>query len=178
MQSLIKRCIHNDKRAQLLLYERFAKTLFNSAIRILRDRMEAEDIVQDSFITAFRTLESYKQDAPFDAWIRRIVINRSLDKLRKKRPLFVELEDEQYAFNIRADEETGFPDKPDREKLEQIRREFIKLPEGYRIIFSLYYYEGFDHDEIAEITGITASTSRSQLSRARQKIINAINAGK
>lgn len=172
VQNLIKRCIKNDRRAQILLYERFAKTMFNSSFRLLKDRMEAEDIVQESFISAFSSLSSYKYDAPFEVWLRRIVVNRSLDRLRKKTYLHIELQDENIG-------EVEIPDHAEvalkQEKLEQIYRAAMELPEGFRIIFSLYYYEGFDHDEISEILGISSSTSRSQLSRAKQKIIKAIN---
>lgn len=175
-KSLIKRCLTNDRRAQLLLYDRFSKTMYNSSLRLVKNTMEAEDIVQESFISAFKSLSTFRNDVPFEAWLRRIVINKSLDHLRKKKLQYVDFEEDEIQdmkdlyFSIDTNNELER-----KQKIERIRKEVMKLPDGFRIIFSLFYYEGFDHKEISDILEISASTSRSQLTRAKQKVINALN---
>jgi RNA polymerase sigma factor (sigma-70 family) len=174
--NLIKACLRNDRRAQLILYERYAKSMYNSALRIVKDSMTAEDIVQDSYITAYRSLGHFRQEVPFSAWLRRIVINRSLDHLRKNQANFEELNEGTYAQSEFIDNTEAVEQESIlAEQLKQIKKTVMSLPEGYRIIFSLYYYEGYDHNEIAEIMNISASTSRSQLTRAKQKIIETLN---
>jgi len=173
INSLIKACLENNRRAQLILYERYAKSMYNTALRIVKDKMTAEDIVQESYISAYRSLSSFRQEVPFSAWLRRIVINKSLDHLRNRQILLTDSEE-----FIPDTSEGHLPEEIDEirtEHLKRIKDAVMLLPEGYRVIFLLYFYEGYDHDEIAEILHISASTSRSQLTRAKQKVIELLN---
>lgn len=138
--------------------------------------MEAEDIVQESFISAFKSLATFSNEVPFDAWLRRIVINKSLDHLRKRKVNFIEIseETEKLAEEMTMDNNNS-SEAERKHKLEKIHKAVLQLPDGFRAIFSLFYYEGYDHEEISSILGITPSTSRSQLARAKQKVIQSLH---
>ena len=136
--------------------------MYNVSLRMVKNTEEAEDILQESFIKAFKNLESYQYQATFGAWLKRIVINTSISYLNKRKLTFSEIED----HNI-PDEET---DESADYDLGRIKRAIDELPEGYRVIFSMYAVEGYDHQEIGEILNITASTSKSQYSRAKRKL--------
>ena len=148
--------------------------MYNTSLRLVKNTAEAEDIIQESFLSAFRALDSYGDQVPFDAWLRRIVINRSLDHLRSAQQLFTEIKDDEIirdeALTPASDEDESLRKK----RLEMIKKEAMALPDGFRIVFSLYYYEGYDHEEISNILNISASASRSQLSRAKNKVIRAL----
>jgi RNA polymerase sigma-70 factor (ECF subfamily) len=143
--------------------------MYNTSLRIVNDTMEAEDIMQESFLSAFEKIDTYSGTVSFGAWLKRIVINRSLDALSRRKAIF---EDIELHVGIRdeSSEETVRKEELDV-KVEEVKDAINRLPDGYRIILSLYLLEGYDHDEIAEILNISSSTSRSQLSRAKQKLI-------
>jgi len=165
---LIEDCRKGSKKAQFEIYKRYYKAMFNVCNRIVNDQMEAEEVMHDAFLKAFRNLDSFSCEVSFGAWLRKIMINQSLDNLRKRKIDFEPLND-------KIEDSTFF--EPDNTKssenydIQAIRDELLKLPEGYRIVLSLYLLEGYDHDEIGEILNISASTSRSQFYRARQKLI-------
>ena len=138
--------------------------MFNVCFRIVNDREDAEDVLQDAFITAFKNLKSYKGDASFGAWLKRIMINMSINFVKKKHLDTLSL-DEQYE-NIREEESTH----EQVYSVEAIHKAIQQLPDGYRMVFSLYLLEGYDHGEIAEILNITESTSKSQYNRSKVKL--------
>jgi len=143
--------------------------MYNTSLRIVNDTMEAEDIMQEAFLSAFEKINTYSGTVSFGAWLKRIVVNRSLDVLNKKKLI---LEDIESHGDIRDDSPEEIESKQNFEnRLETVKQAIEKLPDGYRIILSLYLIEGYDHDEIGEILGISSSTSRSQLSRAKQKLV-------
>ena len=167
---LIALCKKGDKKAQFELYKKYANAMYNISYRILKNSAEAEDATQEGFLKAFQHIDTYSGTVSFGAWLKKIVINTSLDALRKRR---VELEDIDTHRNIKIEdiENTAEEESIIKFKIEQVKKAMEQLPDGYRIVFSLYFIEGYDHDEIAEITGISASTSRSQLARARKKLL-------
>ena len=168
-RALIEECRKGSRKAQYEIYKLYFRAMFNTSLRILNDRTEAEDVMQESFLKAFESLDQFRAEVSFGAWLKKIVINKSLDALKKKKKFALEpLEtiDKETLFDS---EDESVPVTPG--DIQVIRDEIFKLPEGYRIVLSLYLLEGYDHDEIAEILGITASTSRSQYSRARQKLL-------
>jgi RNA polymerase sigma factor (sigma-70 family) len=169
-QDLIDGCKTGDQKAQFQIYKLYYKAMFNTSLRIVSDTMEAEDVMQESFLSAFEKIESYSGTVSFGAWLKKIVINRSLDALNRRKAIF---EDIDTHSGIR--DESG-DDRQQKEEIdvrvEEVKEAIERLPDGYRIILSLYLLEGYDHDEIAEILSITSSTSRSQLSRAKQKLIS------
>lgn len=139
--------------------------MYNTSLRILKDRQEAEDILQESFLTAFDKLNQFKSESSFGNWLKKIVINKSINKLNTKKIILV---DENLLGTIPQEEEPGNTyNQFDVVKLNQLIKE---LPEGYRIILSLYLLEGYDHEEIGKVLNISPSTSRSQYTRAKQKL--------
>jgi len=131
----------------------------------VRDPVEAEDIMQESFLSAFQKINTYSGSVSFGAWLKKIVINQSLDSLKKKRISFQEIGDQAVEIGETEVEE---PDITNR--IDGVRDAIMKLPDGFRVVLTLYLLEGYDHDEIGRILNITSSTSRSQYTRARQKL--------
>ena len=155
--------MNGDQSAQFEIYRLYYKSMYNSSLRIVGVAEEAEDIMQESFLTAFRKLNSYGGEVSFGSWLKKIVINRSLDVLRKRKVLFEELH-----------AEPPVEDEPesviDWVTVEEIKAAISLLSDGYRTILSLILLEGYDHEEVSEILGIKNVTSRTQFSRARQKL--------
>ena len=171
-QDLIDGCIAGDQKAQFQVYKLYYKAMYNTSLRIVNDTMEAEDVMQEAFLSAFEKINTYSGTVSFGAWLKRIVVNRSLDALGKRKAIFEDIDNH---IGIRDDshEETLYKEELEA-KVEEIKAAIEELPEGYRVILSLYLIEGYDHDEIAEMLNISSSTSRSQLSRAKQKLLSEI----
>ena len=147
--------------------------MYNTSLRIVTNTMEAEDIMQEAFLSAFEKIDTYSGTVSFGAWLKKIVINRSLDALNKRKAVFEDIES-HVGIRDESDDETSRNEEIDV-KIEEVKEAIKRLPDGYRVILSLYLLEGYDHDEIAEILSISSSTSRSQLSRAKQKLIGELN---
>jgi RNA polymerase sigma factor (sigma-70 family) len=165
-QHVIDRCKEGDHRAQYELYKLYSKAMFNVSMRITNDYSEAEDVLQEAFINAFKNLNSYKSEASFGSWLKKIVINASINAIRKKRSELIPI-DERVIGNIAEEIE----DDATVWQVEKVRRAIQKLPDGYRVVLTLYLLEGYDHNEIGKVLGITESTSKSQYSRARKKLV-------
>ncbi|MEQ9467496.1 MAG: RNA polymerase sigma factor [Ekhidna sp.] len=162
---LIARCRENDRSAQFEIYKLYSKAMYNTALRIMGDANDAEDVLQDAFVSAFQNLTSYREDASFGAWLKRIVINKALNQVQRiKRDLML-VED------MKEDASEFEPEKTEPNyTVEQVKRAMNELPSGFRTVLSLYLFEGYDHKEIGEILGITESTSKSQYKRAKDKL--------
>ena len=167
-QEFIDRCRKGDRRAQFEIYRLYFKSMYNTSLRIVRDPREAEDIMQESFLSAFIKINTYSGKVSFGAWLKKIVINNSLDALKKKK-LFTQEFDEDLPEKA-AQEEEADTDLT-RVRIEDIMEAVHELPDGYRVVLSLKLFEGYDHDEIAEILGLSSSSSRSQFTRAKQKLL-------
>lgn len=165
IEDLIELCKAGDRKAQYQLYQQYTKAMYNVAVRIVKDTAEAQDVLQEAFVKAFKQLGSFKGSATFGAWLKRIVVNTSINHLRKRRETLWEGEDIPEP-TVDYSPEPG----ESRWNMQQIQTAISQLPEGYRIVFSLYLIEGYDHGEIAQILGISEATSKSQYSRARQKL--------
>ncbi|MCB2195244.1 MAG: sigma-70 family RNA polymerase sigma factor [Bacteroidetes bacterium] len=170
-QDIIDRCKSGEQKAQFQLYKLYYKAMYNTCLRIVNDSLEAEDIMQESFLKAFDKINFYKGEVSFGAWLKRIVINHSLDELRKRKLETSSIEDSVYEIK---DEEKKGRDEEIEVKVEEIKEAIQLLPDGYRIVLSLYLIEGYDHDEISEILNISSSTSRSQFARAKKKLIECL----
>jgi len=170
-QDIIDRCKSGEQKAQFQLYKLYYKAMFNTCLRIVNDSLEAEDIMQESFLKAFDKIQTYKGEVSFGAWLKRIVINHSLDELRKRKLDMESIEDSLFELKEKKDENEMINEQEVKIKAEEVRDEINSLPDGYRIVLSLYLIEGYDHDEISEILNINSSTSRSQCARAKQKLL-------
>lgn len=166
---LIQDCKRGDKKAQCLLYGKYYKAMFNTALRILNDRQEAEDVMQEAFITAFQKLDQYNGASSFGTWLRKIVINRALDALRRRKELMVSLEDER--LEIADDDDTTNDINLLVLKAELVKQQLYRLPSNHRIMLSLHLIEGLDHEEIATILDISYGAVRVRYSRARKLLI-------
>lgn len=168
-QDLLDGCKVGDQKAQFQIYKLYYKAMYNTSLRMVSDTMEAEDIMQESFLSAFEKIDTYSGTVSFGAWLKKIVINRSLDALNKRKVVFEDIESYTGIRDDSGDDSERYQELDTR--IEEVKEAIEKLPDGYRVILSLYLLEGYDHDEIAEILSINSSTSRSQLSRAKQKLI-------
>lgn len=169
-QDLIDGCREGDQKAQFQVYKLYYKAMFNTSLRIVNDDMEAEDVMQEAFLSAFEKINTYSGSVSFGAWLKKIVVNRSLDALGKRKAVFEDL-DSHAEIRDDSHEDAAYNEEL-ATKVEEVKAAIERLPEGYRVILSLYLIEGYDHDEIAEMLHISSSTSRSQLSRAKQKLVS------
>lgn len=170
---LIEQCRQGDRDAHYRLYKLYAKSMYNIGYRIVHNTGEAEDVLQEAFISAFRNLEYYRGDASFGSWLKRIVVNKAINVLKKRRPEPFP-DDERFDIPEAAEAEGAtFPFTVD-----QVKKAVEALPDGYRAVLSLYLLEGYDHAEIAEILGISESTSKSQFNRSKKKLLNLLEGGK
>jgi RNA polymerase sigma-70 factor (ECF subfamily) len=162
----IERSKEGDPKAQFRLYSLYAKAMFNICVRMLNNKEEAEDLLQDSFCDAFTKLDTFRYESSFGAWLKRIVINKCINHMNRRKVDLV-LPDQEVEF---ADKGESINYKSIEFNVQQIHHAVEQLPDGYRIIFSLYALEGYDHREISQIMNISESTSKSQYLRAKQKI--------
>jgi RNA polymerase sigma factor (sigma-70 family) len=164
---IVEKCKQNDRKAQLKLYNQYCDGMFTVAMRFVKDTMEAEDIVQEAFIKAFSKLHQYKAEVTFGAWLKRIVINKSIDLLKSKKQM-LELDEVHLKVVDSNYEDEWLVD--DAITLDEVKKAIYQLPDKYQYVVMLYLIEGYDHQEIAEILNITEVASRTQLSRGKGKL--------
>ena len=161
-EQIISDCIAGSRKAQAKLYQQFAPKMFGVCLRYAKDATEAEDNLQEGFIKVFTNLKSFRNEGSFEGWIRRIMINVSLEKIRKQHLLYP-VEDVSIYDSVNfSDDVIAKIAADDLMKLIQ------ELPPRYRLVFNLYVIEGMSHQEIAEEMSITQGTSKSNLARARE----------
>ncbi|HUR65711.1 MAG TPA: RNA polymerase sigma factor [Chitinophagaceae bacterium] len=165
VEVLVQQCIAGDSASYRLLYERYAKAMFNTSLRIVNRAADAEDILQESFTDAFRQLKEFEGRSTFGAWLKQIVIYKSIALLKKQRISFAELDTVTDVADYIEDEEAIWY------TVDMIKATLQELPDGYRTVLSLYLLEGYDHEEIAEILDVARSTVRTQYMRAKQKLL-------
>ena len=159
---LIESCMKGDRAAQKVIYDRLAPRMFPVCIRYIGDREQAEDILQEGFVTLFTHLGDYKGDGSFEGWARKIFVTTALMELRRKDALKMS-EDLETVRGMKTEvtsqtQNLGYKD---------LMKIITQLPPGFRTVFNMYAIEGYSHKEIGEILGISETTSRTQLSRAR-----------
>jgi RNA polymerase sigma factor (sigma-70 family) len=170
---LIRQCRQGSRSAYQRIYKLYSRSMYNVGYRIVNNADEAEDVLQEAFISAFKSLENYRGDATFGAWLKRIVVNKALNQVSKRK--FERIpEDDRWDVGeeIQQDEFEDFPFT-----VEKVRRAIELLPDGYRTVLSLYLLEGYDHQEIADILKITESTSKSQFNRSKKKLKEILEGG-
>ncbi len=171
-KDIIERCKEGNRQAQFELYRLYSKAMYNTCVRMLKSTEDAEDVLQDSFVDVFTKLDSFKYESSIGAWIKRVVINNCINFLRKRKIAFSEVEEERLmaAGTNYFTEETEYPAAIDNLSVIRIKKGLSLLPDGYRVVFSLFLLDGYDHKEIAEILGISESTSKTQYHRAKKKL--------
>lgn len=170
---LIEKSREGDRQAQGELYNLYVKAMYNICLRMMGNEDDAKDVLQEAFVTAFSRLSSLKDLNLFSAWLKRIVINTSLNALKKKKDVFTDLEGVEIADDEYSSDDFDYG----RFKVEKVMDAISNLPRGARTVLNLYIFEGYDHKEIGGILGITESASKAQYSKAKSKIRSMLDEG-
>jgi RNA polymerase sigma-70 factor (ECF subfamily) len=171
---LVERCRQRDRRSYGELYQKYSKAMYNTSLRIVNHTADAEDVLQESFVDAFAAIDSFAYKSTFGAWLKRIVINKSINALRKRKMDIIDI-DKTSALHL--PEEDQFDEEAMKLKVDEIRKAVKELPNGYRTVLTLHLFEGYDQEEIAEILQISHATVRTQYMRAKQKLLSIIKQG-
>ena len=170
INDLVERCRHGDQRAQMEIYDRYYKAMYNTAYRITGHSAEAEDAMQEAFLSAFTKIDSFKETSTFGAWLKRIVVNESLTAYRKITRLG------EVSYNDELKHETAQDgvvlDEKDEssKKVKKILKAIKSLKDNYRLSLTLHLIEGYDYEEICEIMNISYANCRTMISRAKESL--------
>lgn len=169
IESLLQLCLKGNQRAQMEVYNRYYKAMYNTAHRIVKDRAEAEDIMQESFLNAFTKLHSFKGNVAFGAWLKKIVINKSLVSYRnRKKKNEVSLNDTLY--KVRDNDVAEAIDVDTEQLAQQVLTAMKSLKENYRVSLTLHLIEGYDYEEICGLMDISYANCRTMISRAKESL--------
>jgi RNA polymerase sigma factor (sigma-70 family) len=171
---LVERCKQGDHRSYGELYQKYSRAMYNTSLRIVNHTADAEDVLQESFVDAFGAIDSFGYKSTFGAWLKRIVINKSINVLRKRKMEIIDIEKTSV---LQMPEEDGLDEGALQLKVEEVKKAVKELPNGYRTVLSLHLFEGYDQEEIAEIMQISHATVRTQYMRAKQKLLHLIKQG-
>jgi len=163
---LIEKCRNNDRRAQMQLYNKYCNGMYYVALRFLKDPFEAEEAMQESFVKAFTKLHQFNGDVTFGAWLKRIVINKSIDMLKAKKLNMVAINEQVMATAEEHDDWSV----SDSVTVNEIKKAIERLPEKYKYAVMLFLIEGYDHNEISEILNITPVSSRTLIHRGKKQL--------
>ncbi len=165
-RDLVERCKNGRRDAQFELYRLYSRAMYNTALRMVSNPMDAEDLLQGTFIEVFTKLDTFRYESTIGAWIKRITVNKCINFLKSRRLVFAEM---NQLPDIPDETENEPPQNP-KYTVERINKAINQLPDGYRVVFNLYALEGYDHEEIGQILEISEATSKSQYSRAKAKL--------
>ena len=160
LNHLIKACKQNDAKAQRELYEKYDARFFAVCKRYFVNIQEAEDVLVKGFLKIFQHINSYTGDGNFEGWMHRIIVNECLMEVRRNKAIFLNIDDHQ--------NQTYLPEKLDDEG--NVMQLLNYLPEGCKVVFTLFVIEGYKHKEIAQLLNISEGTSKSQLNLAKSKL--------
>ena len=169
---LVETCRKNNQKAQMELYALYNKAMYNTAMRIVNSQCEAEDVMQDAFIHAFQKIEQLEDSHKFGSWLKRIVINKSLDEVGRRKtflPIDVKID-----FMVDTSERESPSDLELEYRLEEVKKAMAALPDQYRLILSLHLFEGMGYEEIGDILGLEYNNVRTRYSSARQRLLQEI----
>ncbi len=169
INGLIEDCRKGDQKAQLQVYNRYYKAMYNTALRIVHHSAEAEDIMQESFLNAFAKIDSYKGDATFGAWLKRIVVNNSIN-VHQKKSRYEEVSYKDYLQNETEENKGIIDEDTQNKKVKRVMHTMQELKENYRICLTLHLIEGYDYEEIGEILNISYANCRTTISRAKESL--------
>lgn len=176
IDTLITQCRQGDRSAQFEVYNRYYKAMYNTALRIVNDTHWAEDVMQEAFLKAFTKLDSYKGEVAFGAWLKKIVVNHSLDNYKKlNKDAMESLDNILYKAEDNAGAEAEARIDFQQMQVRQVTEAIQQLNENYRLILNLHYIEGYDQEEICGILNITSGNCRTTISRARTSLLQKLN---
>ncbi|MFT3903314.1 MAG: RNA polymerase sigma factor [Niabella sp.] len=170
----VELCRSGDTRAYFDVYQQYARPMLNSSMRILNNLADAEDMVQEAFVDAFRNLGSFTYKSSFEAWLRRIVINKSISLLRKRKVNWIEVDEER----LNAEGEVAVDEEQMDFDIKRIKDAIATLPDNHRIVFNLFAVDGVPQEEIAKLLGISHNNVRTIYHRAKKKILEQIQSNK
>lgn len=169
-EELLARCIKGDQRAQMEIYNKYYKAMYNTALRIVNDAAEAEDIMQEAFIKAFSKLDTFQGKSTFGAWLKKITVNLSIN-LHNKRSKYLNVSyEDEFKHHLEENEGSDIADEEANSKVQKIMKALNSLKESYRIVLTLHLIEGYDYDEICEIMGLSSANCRTSISRAKESL--------
>jgi RNA polymerase sigma factor (sigma-70 family) len=171
---LVEQCKRGHVAGFETLYNKYCKAMYNTSLRIVNNADDAEDVLQEAFTDAFKSLADFNYRSTFGAWLKRIVINKSINILRKRK---FDLVDIDHPDVYVKPEEDYIDEQEIAFRVNAVKASIKLLPDGYRTVITLYLLEGYDHEEIAEILGITHNTVRTQYVRAKQKLLLLLKQG-
>lgn len=170
INDLVARCQKGNQRAQMEVYERYYRAMYNTSVRIVKDTAEAEDIMQEAFLKAFSKINTLQEVSTFGAWLKRIIVNLSINSFNHK----VKLNEVTYNDELKneADESEGIILENDskNEKVKRILKTLNSLKENYRVALTLHLIEGYDYEEIGEILNLSYANCRTMISRAKESL--------
>ena len=170
IEELVALCRDKNQKAQFEIYNRYCKAMYNVAFRIVKDEHFAQDVMQEGFLKAFTKIDSYKQEVAFGAWLKKIIINYSID-FYKKNNQFQFDDFEKNIYKIEDSNENLVDNSSFNElKVNQVLETINSLKDNYRMVLTLFYIEGYDHEEISEILEISYANCRTTLSRAKESL--------
>ncbi|MBD3580888.1 RNA polymerase sigma factor [Flavobacterium selenitireducens] len=171
IEDLVSLCRRRDQRAQFEVYNRYCRAMYNVALRIVKDEHYAEDVMQEGFLKAFTKIDDYRQEVAFGAWLKKIIVNYSID-FYKKNSRFVQEDLEKTLYKL----EDGDFKESEMDfihlKANQVFESIQGLKDSYRMVLTLFFIEGYDHEEITDILGINYGNCRTLLSRAKESLRN------
>ncbi len=166
-EEIILKCKEGDSSAQKIIYDNFASKMYAVCLRYVSNKYDAQDVLQDGFLKIFQSISDYNFSGSFEGWLRRIFVNTAIDFLKNKKKLSCDDYSENYDYY--ESESLSLAEQVDAFELLGMLTE---LPHKYRTVFNLYVIEGMSHEEISKILKISAGTSRSNLTRARNLLKN------
>ena len=169
IEQLLQLCKSKDQRAQMEIYNRYYKAMFNTSYRIVKDSYKAEDILQESFLSAFTKLESLKEASMFGAWLKRIVVNNSIQYYNKNTK-YQDVPLDDVIYKIEDEQGIANDDELLTKKASQIIAAMKTLKENYQVSLSLHLIEGYDYEEICDIMNISHANCRTMISRAKDSL--------
>jgi RNA polymerase sigma factor (sigma-70 family) len=172
---LVERCKRGESKAQYELYKHYSKTMFSVCMRILNHVGEAEDVLQEAFIDAFAKIKDFRQESTVGIWLKQIVVNKAINQIRSRKVQMLNIEEFGGDESDIADYQDSYDEENIKFEVERVKRAMQQLPEGFRVVLSLYLFEGYDHEEIGRILNINESTSRTQYMRAKKRLLEIIN---
>jgi RNA polymerase sigma-70 factor (ECF subfamily) len=170
-EDLIVRCQKQEQRAQLEVYKKYYKAMYNTALRIVKDSAEAEDIMQEGFIKAFSKIHTFEGKSTFGAWIKKIVVNLSINAYNKRIKYTQVSYNDEFRNEITQGDGIGIIEEEENKcKIQHILKKFELLKESYRVVLSLHLIEGYDYEEICEILKLSPANCRTTISRAKEQL--------
>ena len=170
IEELISLCRQKNQKAQFEVYNRYCKAMYNVAFRIVKDAHYAEDVMQEGFLKAFTKIDDYRQEVAFGAWLKRIIINYSIDFLKKTNAYRAD-DIEKVMYKVEDDTAAAEPDLDFTQlKATQVLKAIDNLKDNYRMVLTLFYIEGYDQEEITEIMNISYANCRTTMSRAKDSL--------